>query len=133
MWERRLERLPTVAVRDGARLVVADRITARLAGLAGMRALPPRTALLIPRCRSVHTFGMRFALDLIWLDGKGRVVDVSASVRPGRVVTRAHARAVIECRSDTGAAWFVAIARSTGTLGKCHAPPARSSPSSSSP
>jgi len=34
--------------------------------------------LLIPRCRSVHTFGMRFALDLFWLDEWGRVLRVDS-------------------------------------------------------
>jgi uncharacterized membrane protein (UPF0127 family) len=110
MWERRLERLPVLTLVDGMSLAVADRRTARLAGLAGMRALPPRTALLIPGCRSVHTIGMRFALDLIWLDGDGEIVDVIASVRPGRIVTRRHARAVVETTAGAGARFFTAIA-----------------------
>jgi uncharacterized protein len=110
MWEWRLERLPAIALRGRARLVVADSAPARAAGLAGMRAMPRRTALLIPGCRSVHTFGMRFALDLIWLSDDGRIVDVSASVKPGRIVTRAHARAVVECVAGTGAAFFTALA-----------------------
>jgi uncharacterized membrane protein (UPF0127 family) len=110
MWESRLERLPAIALGGTLRLAVADRPSARAAGLAALGAMPPRTALLIPGCRSVHTFGMRFALDLIWLTDDGRIVDVSASVRPWRIVTRAHARAVVECRSGTGAAFFSALA-----------------------
>jgi uncharacterized protein len=92
------------------RIAVADGVVARLAGLAGMRALAPQTGLLIPGCRSVHTLGMRFALDLIWLGEEGRIVDVSAAVRPGRVVTLAHARAVVECRAGMGAVFFAALA-----------------------
>lgn len=47
-------------------LVVAEGFAARLLGLAwlGPAGAP---ALLIPRCRSVHTFGMRFAIDLVFL------------------------------------------------------------------
>ena len=97
---------------DGLRLVVAEGRGARLAGLAGMRSLDPRTGLLIPRCRSVHTIGMRFGLDLIWLGDDGGVVDLTASVRPGRVVSRRHARAVIEVRAGAGAVFF------TGLLGR---------------
>ena len=110
MGDRRLERLPALRLAGGSRLVVADRASARAAGLAGMRALPPRTALLLPGCRSVHTFGMRFALDLIWLAEDGAIVDISAAVPPSRIVTRAHARAVVECRAGAGVAFRAAIA-----------------------
>jgi uncharacterized membrane protein (UPF0127 family) len=110
MWERRLERLPALALANGARLAIADRPSARLAGLAAMRALPPRTALLIPRCRSVHTFGMRFALDLIWLDDDGAIVEVMARVPPAGIVRVAAARAVVEAQAGDGARFFAAVA-----------------------
>src|SRR5215217_4795949 len=110
MWESRLERLPVMPLGREVRIAIADRPSARAAGLIALRALPPRMALLIPSCRSVHTFGMRFALDLIWLGDHGRIVDVSASVRPRRIVSRAHARAVVECRAGAGALCFTALA-----------------------
>jgi uncharacterized protein len=52
--------------------------------------------LEIPRCRSVHTFGMRFALDLVWLDGDGAVVRVDRAVPPRRVRVCWAARSVVE-------------------------------------
>lgn len=52
--------------------------------------------LLIPRCRSVHTFGMRFALDLLWLDEWGRVLRVDSGVAPGRIRSCRPAVAVLE-------------------------------------
>ncbi len=52
-------------------LLVARTLLARARGLALRRDLPAGVALLIPRCRSVHTFTMRFPLDLVWLDGHG--------------------------------------------------------------
>jgi hypothetical protein len=67
----------------------------RLRGLA-LRRAPPGWALLIPRCRSVHTFGMRFALDLVWLDARGRVLGVDPRVPPWRVRTRRDAAGVVE-------------------------------------
>ena len=75
----------------------------RLLGLA-LRRRPPGHALLLPRCRSVHTFGMRFALDLIWLDRDGRVLRVDEAVPPWRVrsVPRAPRRVrrkLEECRA----------------------------------
>jgi uncharacterized protein len=67
----------------------------RLRGLA-LRRAPPGWALLIPRCRSVHTFGMRFPLDLVWLDARGRVLGVDKRVSPWRVRTRRDAAGVVE-------------------------------------
>ncbi|HST40769.1 MAG TPA: DUF192 domain-containing protein [Conexibacter sp.] len=68
---------------------------ARLRGLAGLGA-PHGVALLLPRTRSVHTFGMRFALDLVWLDRDGRVLRVDRAVPPRRLRACRRARAVLE-------------------------------------
>jgi uncharacterized membrane protein (UPF0127 family) len=77
-------------------IVVARTPWARLLGLALRR---PGRALLIPRCRSVHTCGMRYALDLIWLDAEGRVIAVDLRVRPWRVRSCRAAAAVLELPS----------------------------------
>lgn len=61
-----------------------------------LRRRPPGYALLIPRCRCVHTFGMRFALDLVWFDAGGRVVAIDRRVPANRVVARRRAWAVLE-------------------------------------
>ena len=58
---------------------------ARLAGLIGRRSLPRGEALLIPRCRSVHTVGMRFAIDVAFLRGD-TVLALRERVPPFRVV-----------------------------------------------
>jgi hypothetical protein len=71
----------------------------RLVGLAGRRDPHGGAGLLLPRCRSVHTFGMRFALDLVWLDGGGAVVRVDRGVRRCRVRSCRAARSVLELRS----------------------------------
>jgi len=57
----------------------------RLRGLLGRTSLGPDAALLIERCGAVHTVGMRFALDLVFLDHAGRVLRVIRGVRPGRL------------------------------------------------
>jgi uncharacterized protein len=69
---------------------------ARLRGLAGLRALPPHAGLLLPRTRAIHTFGMRFALDLVWLDADGRIVRVDRAVPPRRARACRGAVAVVE-------------------------------------
>jgi uncharacterized protein len=67
----------------------------RLIGLVFLRE-PPADGLLLPRTRSVHTFGMRFALDLHWLDGSGEVVRIDRAVPPRRIRTCLRARSVVE-------------------------------------
>jgi len=80
-------------------IVVARSPGRRLLGLA-LRP-PEGRALLLPGCRSVHTFGMRFALDLIWLDANGRVLGIDEGVPPGRVRGWRHAAAVLEAPAGT--------------------------------
>jgi uncharacterized membrane protein (UPF0127 family) len=77
-------------------VVVASSPLARLAGLARLPALAPGVGLLLPRCRSVHTFGMRFALDLVWLDAAGHVARVDRAVAPRRLRWCRGARSVVE-------------------------------------
>ena len=53
-------------------------------------------ALVIPRCHSVHTAGMRFRIDVVFLDAQGRVVRVANGVPPWRLVSSRRAVAVVE-------------------------------------
>ena len=70
-------------------------------GLARLDAMPERLALHIPRCRSVHTFTMRFPLDLIWLDKAGNVVRVDPNVPPRRLKLCFEARSIVEANAGT--------------------------------
>ena len=76
-------------------ILVADTPVTRLRGLLGHR-VPPPFALRLDRCRCVHTFGMRFALDLHWLAADGTVLRVDRAVAPGRLRACRQARAVVE-------------------------------------
>ena len=86
---------------DQRPIVAAAGFRRRLLGLA-LRRREPDHALLIPHCRSVHTFGMRFPLDLIWLDERGRVLALDERVPPRRVRSRRIAAAVIETPAGGG-------------------------------
>jgi uncharacterized protein len=57
------------------------------------------TGLLIRRCSSVHTFGMRFSLDLVFLDERGAPLAVCRDVGPRRFVSCHGAAAVLELPS----------------------------------
>src|SRR3954447_7362449 len=92
---RRLSGLPRRSL-HGRAVFVALTWRARLLGLAGLRSLPAEVGLLLPRCRSVHTFGMRFALDLVWVDAAGAVVRVDRAVPPRRLRGCRAARSVVE-------------------------------------
>jgi len=72
----------------------------RLRGLLGRRSLGPRAALLIERCGAVHTLGMRFPLDLVFLDRHGRVTRTAANVRPGRLCVWGGPRAARVIESE---------------------------------
>jgi uncharacterized membrane protein (UPF0127 family) len=102
----RLDRLPARELPGGARVVEATGPRMRLLGLAGLRAMPARTALHIPRCRSVHTFGMRFALDLVWLDAAGRPVRIDRGVPRRRLRSCRAARSVLEAAAGTAEAFL---------------------------
>jgi uncharacterized membrane protein (UPF0127 family) len=92
----RLARLPATPLHGGLLVVEAATPLARLRGLAGLDALPGDVALHLPRTRSVHTFGMRFALDLVWLDRGGAIVRVDRAIGPRRLRTAWRARSVVE-------------------------------------
>jgi uncharacterized protein len=77
---------------------VARGFRQRLIGLAWARS-PRADALLLPHCRSVHTFGMRFPLDLVFLDFELREVSLRRAVPPGRVAFERRAEAVLELPS----------------------------------
>ena len=110
----RLSFLPSHELPGGVRLAVASTHRARLLGLAGLRRLDCDRALLLPRCKSVHTFGMRFALDLIWLDGADRVVRQDTAVAPGRVRSCRFASAVVETSCGEGERVAAALAGLSG-------------------
>jgi uncharacterized membrane protein (UPF0127 family) len=79
----------------------ADSRRARRRGLARLDELPGDWGLLIPRCRSVHTFGMRFPLDLIFLGAGDELVRVDRELGPRRLATCLAARSVLEVRGGS--------------------------------
>jgi uncharacterized membrane protein (UPF0127 family) len=74
----------------------------RLLGLSWRDRAEAGPGLLIPRCASVHTFGMRFPLDLFFLDDEGRVISVRRRVPPCRIAWQRRARSVLEIPSPQG-------------------------------
>jgi uncharacterized protein len=97
----RLAPLDSFEFTNGLRVHVARSFRARTMGLALLPTMPLDRALLIPRCRSVHTLGMRFPLDVVFIDAEGRPIEVVRSLPPGRVVGNRRAAAVLEARAGS--------------------------------
>jgi uncharacterized protein len=94
----------TLVGRKGLRLEteVAEGRRERMRGLLGRAHLPPNGALLIPNARSVHSMGMRFPLDVAFLDAELVVLAVKR-LPPGRLmVPRPRARHILECAAGGG-------------------------------
>lgn len=74
----------------------------RAKGLLGRSSLQEGEGLLIEPCAWIHTFGMAFPIDVIFLDGEGEVVYICPSLRPNRLgsfIRRAHS--VLELPAGT--------------------------------
>ena len=87
---------------------VAVAHAARVRGLLGRDGI--EGSLLLPRCRSVHTIGMRFPIDIAFLDRDGRVMGMVMPMRPWRVGrARLKARQVLEAEAGAFDRWRIAV------------------------
>jgi hypothetical protein len=75
---------------------VADSAAKRNKGLLGRERLVPGEGLWIIPCESVHTFWMRFPIDLVYLDRKKRIRKLKSSVPAWRLSACLRAHSVIE-------------------------------------
>jgi protein-S-isoprenylcysteine O-methyltransferase Ste14/uncharacterized membrane protein (UPF0127 family) len=68
------------------RVYAADKMLARLVGLLGTAEEDPEKALYIVPCSGIHTFGMKYPIDVLFLNAEGRVVWVEHSLQSNRIV-----------------------------------------------
>ena len=78
--------------------------SARRRGLLGRDSIGPTEGLLLSPCKAVHTVGMRFPIDVVFIDGDGRAVRVVPALAPWRIAMSARAKAVIELAAGTAKA-----------------------------
>lgn len=88
-----IERTGAVLVQ---RLEMAGDSTTRRKGLLGRDALDQDVGFVIAPTQGVHTFGMRFPIDIVGVARDGRVVKVRGEVPPGRLVFAFRAFAILE-------------------------------------
>jgi len=84
------------------RLEVAGSAAERTKGLLGRDGLAPGEGLWIVPCESVHTFFMRFAIDVLFLDASGCLIRAVRDLKPWRVCWPVwRARVVVEIPAGT--------------------------------
>ena len=85
-------------------VAVAGSVWSRFLGLMFRASLPEGHGLALRPCNSIHMFFMRFPLDVLFVDGDGRVVRVLNGIRPWRASTIVRgAKAAIELPAGTAA------------------------------
>lgn len=91
-----------VLVNSTRRTVLADQcrfantVLKRMIGLLSRNHLDQGEGLLIDRCYGIHTIGMRFAIDVLFLDKELRVVRAVPSLPPLRTCAVRHAVYALE-------------------------------------
>ena len=87
-------------------LALAGRFSARMKGLLRSRPGPEGSVLLLMPCRSVHTFGMRYPIDIAFVGADGAVVESFRNVTPRRHLECRRAVGVLERFSVPDGSWF---------------------------
>lgn len=83
-------------------LKIADDFLSRLIGLMFKKEMSGFDGLLIKQCNSIHTFFMRYAIDIIFLDKEFKVVKVIENMKPWRATLMYFkASQVLELNSGT--------------------------------
>ena len=81
---------------------IADNLLSRMKGLLGRSTLPSGEGLWIKPCMGVHTFGMKFSIDVVFLDREKRVVELARVLRPNRMsLIYSKASSVLELPAGT--------------------------------
>lgn len=73
--------------------LLADGFFRRLKGLLGTPSLAKGKGIYIVPCRQIHMFGMKYAIDCVFLDKAGTVVGIVQSIGPGAlspIFAKAH-------------------------------------------
>ncbi len=88
---------------------VADTSKKRRKGLLGRTSLSEGEGLWITPCEAIHTIGMKFPIDVVFLSRDRRVVKLKEAVPPGRIAVCLRAHSVLELPAGTVAATNTAV------------------------
>jgi uncharacterized membrane protein (UPF0127 family) len=88
----------------GLQVYEAAGFLSRARGLLGSERLREDEALWLRPCASVHTLGMRYAIDVLFLDRAQRVLAVKRQLEPRRLAATRRAHSTVELLAGTAAA-----------------------------
>ena len=76
---------------------LANTPVARLRGLLGQKEIKSNEAMWIRPCKAIHTIGLRFSIDVIFLDQKNRVIQLIPHMKKNRLTPlKIKAKSVLE-------------------------------------
>ncbi|MGI6092034.1 MAG: DUF192 domain-containing protein [Veillonellaceae bacterium] len=90
-----------ILLADNAAL--ANTFFSRLRGLLGTKRLEQGAGLIIKPCSSIHTFGMAYSIDVLFVDKNNCVLKAAGDIRPGRMAACSGSVYVIELPAGTAA------------------------------
>ena len=79
----------------------ADTFWQRLKGLLGTSSLPSGHGLIIKPCSSVHTFGMNYPIDVLFVDDHHRIIKVVENLMSGKISMASGSQYVVELPTGT--------------------------------
>lgn len=80
---------------------IAASSTERRKGLLGISEMDRESGLWIHPCEAIHTFGMKMAIDVIFLDRKYRIKKMRRQISPNRIAFCISASSVVELPAGT--------------------------------
>jgi uncharacterized membrane protein (UPF0127 family) len=98
------------------RIRLAARWWSRAVGLLATPRLDDPCGLWITPCDSVHTFGMRYPIDVVFVRGDGTILRVAKELAPWRAAGCRRARATLELRAGLAGELALAPGRTIGLL-----------------
>lgn len=78
------------------KLYVADNFALRSRGLLLRKKITSEEAMLLTDCNNIHTFGMTYPIDIVFLNDKKQVIDIRENIKPYRLAFNRQAKDVIE-------------------------------------
>lgn len=76
--------------------MVATSMLSRMRGLLARPALRSNEGMLLHSCNMIHTFGMRYPIDVLFLRRDGLVLKIAETVKPRRARSHLRAHCVLE-------------------------------------
>lgn len=97
---------------------MADSFLLRLKGLLGRKSLEEGGIVLFP-CSSIHCYGMKFQIDVFFLDKDKKVIYICENMRPNTYKAVKGAVYVVELKSGTASKWRIKAGEALVFRGEC--------------